>query len=322
MRPVVAPSASSGARADGRIAIAGSCRPTLAAAAAAAAASEATAIEQRARDANREETLNTLRYAAPPPPPPRRAVLLAALSSAPVFLAPSAAKAAGGLFGVRGPALGPEDARKAPPAAAGWRLTPPQGWALAYDRTADAPGAASPGPKVMWANFATLGTIVVSRATRAEAAWPAASAPGAGAQADAVVALADALLAEARDSPATYGWRVLAARARSSPPSSSSSSSSSSTPAAAAATFYDVEFVQQTCRGEVLEAAGGAKRCANPRDDGDLEVVSRHFLMSFCADPADADVVWVVRGSCPSEAWPEVGPHIAEAVATFRWPAA
>lgn len=171
---------------------------------------------------------------------------------------------------------------------------------------------------MMWANFATLGTIVVSRATRVEARWPPGAErglPPAGDNGDdeaaRVIALADPFLAEARDSPATYGWRVLAAATH-------AVASSASSPIRA----YDVEFVQQICRGEVLEAAGGSKRCANPRDDSDLQVVSRHFLMSFCADPLEDGVVWVVRGSCPSENWPEAGAAIAEAVQSFSFPAA
>jgi hypothetical protein len=240
----------------------------------------------------------------------RRSLVLgaAALSAAAFIVAPRPpAATAAGLFGTSSSST---DQKQTAPAAAGWRLQPPQGWTLAYDRTASDADAEmmKSGPKVMWANFATLGTIVVSRATRAEARWPVEGGGNATDEAS-VVALADALLADARDSPATYGWKVLAAASHTTPGPSPSSPVSA----------YDVEFVQQICRGEVLEAAKGVKRCANPRDDSDLQVVSRHFLMSFCLDPVEEDLVWVVRGSCPSENWPEAGAKIAEAVRSFSF---
>jgi len=252
--------------------------------------------------------------------PTRRALLArAAAAAAAIAAAAAPPPASAGLFSGRPPA-----AAAAVPAAGGWTLSPPPAkWTLAYDRTADAAAGGrggGSGPKVMWADFSTLGTIVVSRATREEARWPAglARADGGASEAppsddaDDALARADAFLAEARDSPATFGWRVLASGTRALP----TSSSSSFLPAARA---YEVEFVHQICRGEVLEAAGGARRCANPRDDSELQVVSRRFLLSASVDPADAGVVWVVRGSCPSEAWAEAGPAIAEAVRSFSF---
>lgn len=212
------------------------------------------------------------------------------------------------------------------PAAAGWTLRPPPGWTLAYDRTPDdaaststsssSPAPAS-GPRVMWANFSTLGTVVVSRATRAELGWPAGALPaavgggggGGGAQDAAIERLLDPLFAEARDSPATYGWRLLATATH------NVASSSSST----ALQAYDAEYVVQICRGEVLEASGGAKRCANPRDDSDLQIVSRHFVVSAVPDPVEEGVVWVVRGSCPSENWADAGAKIADAVRSLAF---
>jgi hypothetical protein len=237
----------------------------------------------------------------------RRALLLLAATTAATTAtittpAPPPASA-DGLFSPSAQQQQQQQQQQRVPAAGGWSLRPPPGWTLAYDRTEkDDAMSAESGPKVMWANFATLGTIVVSRATRAEARWPAAGG-GAPPPSDAA-RLSDALLADARDSPATYGWSVLASRVSGD---------------ASAAPVVEVEYVHQLCRGEVLEAAGGSKRCANPRDDSDLQVVSRHFVLSARADPAQRDLVWVVRGSCPSEAWGQAGPAIAAAVQSFSF---
>jgi hypothetical protein len=257
-------------------------------------------IAARAADADAKAAAET---ADLNPTPSRRALLLLTATSAAALLTPASLTAHAA-------------AAARVPAAAGWTLRPPAGWTVAYDRTADdaaATSSATPppasGPRVMWANFASLGTIVVSRATRSEVdLTPPAPSASRGDADSAVLALVEPLLAEARDSPATYGWRVLATATR------DLVMTTTTTTAA-----YDVEYVQQICRGEVLEASGGQRRCANPRDDSDLLVVSRHFVMSVAADPAEAGVVWVVRGSCPSENWAETGPKIAAAVRSFSF---
>ncbi|KAF8072935.1 hypothetical protein HT031_000595 [Scenedesmus sp. PABB004] len=172
---------------------------------------------------------------------------------------------------------------------AGYRVTVPDDWALAYDRS-DTPEL---GTKSFWGNFRTFETLAISRLDLPPGEQPSPEA------------LLAASLAEQRNNQSTFGFELL--------------SGPSPTPRAeGGVTFYDSEFVLAVCRGLAVEGSGGRRRCVGPRDM-DLQVVSRHFCQTLVCSGGS---IYVVRGSATEEAWPEVGPAAVAAVRSFRLPPA
>ncbi len=74
------------------------------------------------------------------------------------------------------------------------------------------------------------------------------------------------------------------------------------------------------CRGNITEGSGGARRCTNPRNDADLQIVSRHYLQVVQLRPDG--LVYSAKGSATSERWPEVAGDMLAAVQSFKVTAA
>ena len=119
--------------------------------------------------------------------------------------------------------------------------------------------------------------------------------------------VADIVTAEQRDNQSTYAFKLLAAQqAEGASPSSSSF------------TAYDLEYVVQVCRGAIVEGLRGARRCAAPANDADLQVISRHYVTRVLV-PSDGGggVAYLVKASATSERWPEVAADLLAAVRSF-----
>lgn len=192
-------------------------------------------------------------------------------------------------------------------------------------------------------NFKTFETISVAKSTFQEAGLaglaPAGSAGG-GAQAVQPSAVADALIAEQRDAGSTIRFQLVSSAYRqlpgaaAAPPGGSAANGSSggavtqtaaaSSPASGSGTAiasgsasgaYDVEYVVESCRGEIQEAKGGRLRCVG-LNDTDLETVRRHTVMTAVLSPSEG-IVYLAKGSAVEEKWGAVSSAVTAAVRTL-----
>jgi len=132
---------------------------------------------------------------------------------------------------------------------AGYAFRHPDDYLLAYDRSKGSP----PGAHVFVGNFNTVDTVSVRRVAAA-----ASLVPGLGDGSAEPLDVAEYFTADYR-SASTLAFRLLRAEKR------------------GETGRYELEWYVESCRGEVVEGAGGAMQCLGPQLQ-DLETVRRHFV--------------------------------------------
>lgn len=75
------------------------------------------------------------------------------------------------------------------------------------------------------------------------------------------------------------------------------------------------EFVVQTCRGDIIEGSGGARRCVGP-NDRDLQLISRH---TYLAMVVQGGYVYTLKAASTIARWDQVADNMLTAIKTFRF---
>lgn len=175
---------------------------------------------------------------------------------------------------------------------AGYQVTVPDSWALAYDRS----DKADLGTQAFFGNFNTFETLSIFKQQRPENAAELSPAQ-----------LLEAVLAEQRNNQSTFGFDVASPTPAPRVPDAADGSPGSTT-------YYDAEYELAICRGLAEEGSAGRRRCVGP-NDMDLQIVSRRFYQTFALQ---GDFIYIVRGSSTTEMWQDVGPAATQAVQSFR----
>eukprot|EP00879_Flechtneria_rotunda_P003182 GHRR01003405.1.p1 GENE.GHRR01003405.1~~GHRR01003405.1.p1 ORF type:complete len:282 (+),score=67.66 GHRR01003405.1:203-1048(+) len=183
---------------------------------------------------------------------------------------------------------------------AGYNVTVPDSWTLAYDRS----DSAELGTQVLFGNFRSFETLSIFKLQQ--------RTDQAGASLDPQQLLEQAI-AQQRDNQSTYHFKLLSGPTPTAREVLSSSAGGDAQPEQQPTTYYDSEYELAVCRGLIQEGIKGRRRCVGPNDI-DLQVVSRHFYQTLAAS---GGYIYIVRGSCTSDKWQEVGPLAVQAVHSF-----
>lgn len=213
---------------------------------------------------------------------------------------------------------------KAATIKAGYLLTIPDSYSVAYDRS----DGQEAGTQYFAGNFRTFETISISRTPLADLGLSQLEGTEGGdlggLSPEEVVGK---LLADTRDNQSTFGFKVLATARRAAAPQQQlqdeAAAAEEEAPQAGigapgpSGAFWDVEYVHQICRGIIVEESGGRRRCASVSGDRDLQVVSRHYVAAFTVHGRD---VYMAKASAPTEAWPESAGQLLASVRSFALP--
>lgn len=167
------------------------------------------------------------------------------------------------------------------------------------------------GTLAFFGNFRTFETISVSRYTAAEAriadlVFAGGSTPSVNTDQLDPQLVAERIVPE-KDLDSTIKFKLLQAQRR---PSHSVQDGPSSTGAPPSESAYDIEFVVESCRGEIQEAKGGRLRCVGPLDS-DVDTTSRHsFMTAIIKDK----YVYVAKGSSEAAKWESLARTVTAAV--------
>lgn len=229
----------------------------------------------------------------------RRGLLLGGLASAAACVATASLTAWPAEASVT-VTIRPKPQLKAYTLKAGYTVTVPDSWSLAYDRSADDKNPS--GTQAFFGNFRTLETLSISRVPRPEGGLSPEQ-------------LLEWVLAEQRSNQSTYDFKLVSGDTPVQRTAPVAGTPEGSTPAEDV--YFESEYSQAICRGLIQEGARGSKRCIGPRDM-DLEVVSRSFYQAFTVRQ---DNIYIIRGSSTTQQWQDVRPAAQEAVQSFRLPA-
>ncbi|KAF6266597.1 hypothetical protein COO60DRAFT_5273 [Scenedesmus sp. NREL 46B-D3] len=175
---------------------------------------------------------------------------------------------------------------------AGYQVTVPDSWALAYDRS----DKADLGTQAFFGDFNTFETLSIFKQQQPENAADLSPEQ-----------LLQAVLAEQRNNQSTFGFDVVNPIPTPRVPDAADGSPGS-------ITYYDAEFELAICRGLSEEGSAGKRRCVGP-NDMDLQIVSRRFFQTFVLQ---RECIYIVRASSTSEQWQEVRAAAIQAVQSFR----